>query len=491
MIQKLEEVFKKPFAVWVCIGIGLVFLLFINFKVDIGSPLLLSVGRFHPLVLHFPIVLLGLLMLVELVRLYGNIYVDFKIIFYGFILTLLSIVVTIKTGFLLYSSGEYSGILMDQHYQYALITGALSFISFGLYLNYVNSSKYYSVYVLSLFVANASLMYAGHQGASITHGRDYLTAYLPMITTESDKNESEDSISYFYKDVIQPTLEFKCGGCHNPMRAKGGLSITNYTDLFREGESGNTGIAKNDTFKSEIYRRVMLPDTAKEHMPPAGKINLTRDEIALLKFWIQSGVYENLRTDHITYAPIKDRISQMHPALKKYRLNLEKEKYSQAQIHHDLLFAAKELEVEIKKDEKDENNLYTLSNTFPPAPFDSRKLKELKPYLHLFSKVSLVSSQIDDADLYLVAQMENVKELYLQKTKIKGFGLLYLTRLPYLEILNVSFTDVDDKTLIDLIKFPALKEIYLYGTKTTKEVIQAVEKHKPGLKVYSEEGPYF
>ena len=491
MIQKLEEVFRKPLVVWVCIGIGLLFLLFINFSVDIESPVLLSIGRFHPLILHFPIVLLGLLFLVELIRLYGNVYIDFRILFYGFIFALLSIVIAIKTGFLLFSSGAYSGMLMDLHYKYALITGALSFISFGLFLKYVISSKYYSIYVLSLLAANGSLIYAGHQGASITHGKDYLTAYLPMITTRSDNKGNEDSISYFYKDVIQPTLEFKCGGCHNPTRAKGGLSVTNYSDMFKEGESGNTGMAKNDTLKSEIYRRIMLPDTAKEHMPPAGKTNMTRDEIALLKFWIQSGLYENLRTDHITYAPLKDRISQMRPALNKYKLNLKKEKYSLAQIHHNLLFLAKELEVEIKKDEKDENNLYTLSNTFPPAPFDSRKLKELKPYLDRFSKVSLVSSQIDDADLYWIAQMDNVKELYLQKTKIKGFGMLYLSRLPYLEILNVSFTDVDDKTLIDLIQFPELKEIYLYGTKTTKDVIQAVEKHKPGLKVYSEEGPYF
>jgi uncharacterized membrane protein len=491
LIQKLAEVFKKPFVVWICIGVGLLFLLFINFTADIQSPILLSLGRLHPLVLHFPIVLLGLLFLIELVRLYGNVDIDFKYLFFGFIIALISIVISIKTGFLLFSSGEYSGMLMDMHYRNALITGALSFSSFGLFLKYSQTSKFYSLYILSLLAANSTLIFTGHQGASITHGKDYLTAYLPLITARSEQKSADDSISYFFKDVIQPTLEFKCGGCHNPTRPKGGLSVTNYADLFKEAESGNAGIAKEDTFKSEIYRRIMLPDTAKDHMPPAGKINMTRDEIALVKFWIQSGAYENLRTDHITYAPLKDRISQMRPALQKYKLNLEKEKYTQAQIHQDLLFQAKELEVEIKKDESEENNLYTLSNTFPPAPFDSRKLKELKPYLDRFSKVSLVSSQIDDADLYLIGQMENVKELYLQKTKIKGFGLLYLARLPHLEILNVSFTDVDDKTLIDLLKFPALKEIYLYGTKTTRDVIQAVEKHKPGLKVYSEEGPYF
>jgi Leucine-rich repeat (LRR) protein len=87
--------------------------------------------------------------------------------------------------------------------------------------------------------------------------------------------------------------------------------------------------------------------------------------------------------------------------------------------------------------------------------------------------------------------MVNLKELYLQKTNIDGSGLLYLTNLPNLERLNLSFTKIDDRAAIDLLKVPKLKEVYLYRTNTTKEVIEALSKNKPSLSLLVEEGPYF
>lgn len=480
----------RPITLGGIIIISFIFIVLKFFPVSISSPLLLSIGRFHPLVLHMSLALLPILFGAEVLRLYINIKINNNWMIIGLLATILSLFATIKSGYFLFASGEYTGMLMDQHFNGALITLVLAVIAFFLLIQFTKHGKNYSLYYLVLLTANLSIVFTGHQGASITHGPDYLSAYVPLIGQKPETN-IHDSATYFYSDVIQPILDFKCGGCHNPSRAKGGLSLTTYADLLKKGESDVPGVTPSDTLHSEVYRRVLLPDSDKEHMPPAGKTNLTRDEIYLLKFWIQSGASNILPADYVTYAPVKDRISQMMPALKKYNLNLSKEKYTKIQIQNELMFLAKELEVEIKRDPKNDDYLYSLSNKFPPTPFDSRRLKELKPYLQQFSKVSLVSSQIDDADLYLIAQMDNVKELYLQKTKIKGFGLVQLSRLKTLEVLNISFTDTDDTILLDMLKFPALKELYVYGTKVTKDVILAVQKHRPNLKIYSEEGPYF
>jgi hypothetical protein len=45
--------------------------------------------------------------------------------------------------------------------------------------------------------------------------------------------------------------------------------------------------------------------------------------------------------------------------------------------------------------------------------------------------------------------------------------------------------------VIDLLKIPNLEEVYLYRTKATRQVTDALQKNKPGMKIYLQEGPYF
>jgi hypothetical protein len=68
---------------------------------------------------------------------------------------------------------------------------------------------------------------------------------------------------------------------------------------------------------------------------------------------------------------------------------------------------------------------------------------------------------------------------------------VYLLKLENLEILNLSFAPVDDKSALDLLKFPNLKKVYLYRTNTSKEVVEALSKYKPEVQFLLEEGPYF
>jgi hypothetical protein len=138
-----------------------------------------------------------------------------------------------------------------------------------------------------------------------------------------------------------------------------------------------------------------------------------------------------------------------------------------------------------------EPGLFSLRVKFPPAPFTNDQFRELAPYNDAFSRLSIASSGIDDNGLYHISQMANVKKLFLQKTNIDGAGFIYLMQMPNLETLNLSFTKIDDKVALDLLKFPSLKEVYLLGTKCTPQVVEALRKNKPGLKILIEEGPYF
>lgn len=160
-------------------------------------------------------------------------------------------------------------------------------------------------------------------------------------------------------------------------------------------------------------------------------------------------------------------------------------------LERELAEIANALSISISKDSTGDDDHYTIAMKFPPAPLTNDQFKVLHPYTDVFSKASLVSSGIDDAGLYYVSQMINLEKLFLQKTKLDGSGIIYLQNLHKLRILNLSFTNVDDKSAIDLLKIPNLEEVYLYRTNTSKQVVEALQKNKPGLKIYLQEGPYF
>ncbi|AWV98536.1 c-type cytochrome domain-containing protein [Arcticibacterium luteifluviistationis] len=494
--KPLERFLTKPVVI---ILLGLLGVLILGLKflnVTLESPILLTIGRFHPILLHFPIVLVLLVLGAEVLRFLKIIQIDSKVFFYSFLVMIVLTLVSIFSGYLLFASGEYSGYLMEQHFNGGVLTGCLLFVSFALFLYHWKSGKLYAVYLIALLATNGAALYTGHQGGNLTHGQNFLTEYLPMIGAEVEVESKVDSNQYLYEDIIQPILEAKCVGCHSTLRAKGNFSVSSFEDLFKEGKSGQTGLKHYLPDESELYLRVIMPDTVSDRMPPAGKTPLDDKEIAILKYWIANGAktkqgLADSTTADSTKLEMQLLVNQLEPALKRYRFNVHKLKLNAEKLAAELEYLATDMEVVIKRDEEAEGEMYTLSNTFPPAPFDSEKLAQLKPYLDVFTKVSLVSSQIDDADLYIIAQMSNLKELYLQKTKLRGSGLIHLSQLENLKVLNVSFTKVDDKALLDLVKFPALKEVYTYSTGTTKDVIIALQKYKPTLQIHAEEGPYF
>jgi hypothetical protein len=227
-------------------------------------------------------------------------------------------------------------------------------------------------------------------------------------------------------------------------------------------------------------------------MPPEGKTPLMDSEIALLKFWVASGATDTLK---VVEAQGVDTMTQvvkaLLPELVKYRRRARIEKVRQQELEEELQQLATRLGIVIRRDSLSDENLFAISMKFPPAPFTNEQFRELSPYFEVFSKASLISSGIDDAGLYYIGQMVNLRELYLQKTGVDGSGILYLQKLPHLEVLNLSFTKVDDKSVIDLLAFPSLREVYLYRTNTSMQVIEALRKFKPEVRFLLEEGPYF
>ena len=400
---------------------------------------------------------------------------------------------SVGAGYFLFASGDYAGKLMEQHYWAGIITGFTIFTTAALFIVNLGTGRLYAGYIVALIISNIAVALTSHLGGSITHGQDYLTEHLALITNSSDAHDPKSEAEMLvYEDMIAPIFEAKCLSCHNAQKAKGSFLMTSYENITKAGDSDSPSVTPKSPEKSELYNRVVLPEDHDDHMPPQGKTPLTRDEISLLKYWIESGAQSELHVQEAKKVDtVKMLIESLLPELSRYRRKSQIASIKMKTLEKELGELADALSISITKDSTSDENYFTIAMKFPPAPFTNEQFKLLHPYAAVFSKASLVSSGIDDDGLYFVGQMINLEKLFLQKTKLDGSGIIYLQNLPKLKILNLSFTNVDDKAAIDLIKIPNLEEVYLYQTNTSKQVVDALQKNQPGLKINLQEGPYF
>ena len=453
---------------------------------------LLMVGRFHPVILHFPIVLIILAFILELLRRLKVLKTADFVVTIILITAAITTIVAIASGFLLYASGDYSGALMQQHLWIGIITGVCILLTVAFYFIYHNNAKLYPLYAAGLLLSNGAVAYTSHLGGSITHGEDYLTEYLAMIGSKDDsvriKPEAE---MHVYEDMLVPVFEAKCIGCHNDSRSKGELSMASFQNIVKGGESGNPGIVVGKADSSEMYKRLILPEDDDDRMPPKGKTPLTHSETNLFKIWINRGADMNMRvTDLRRDSQANVMVNDILPELKRYRRKQQVALKKDEQLQRSLDTVARLLNISIHKDSTADENFYTVAMKFPPARLTNDEFIELNPFAGVFSKVSLVSSGIEDDGLYHVGHMVNLKELYLQKTNLNGSGLIYLRNLKQLEVLNLSYTKIDDKAVLELLNIPNLREVYLFQTKASADVIKALQEYKPTLRILMEEGPY-
>lgn len=154
-----------------------------------------------------------------------------------------------------------------------------------------------------LWVSLILITITGHLGGNLTHGSDYLTAYLPQpirgwVGMEARAEAIEggsiipkiDNIqqAIVYQQLVQPVLKQKCWSCHNAEKQKGKLRMDTPEFLMAGGEDGVI-IKAGMPLESEMIKRLLMDASEEHHMPPKGKTPMTEDEIAVLQWWVQHG----------------------------------------------------------------------------------------------------------------------------------------------------------------------------------------------------------
>jgi hypothetical protein len=191
-------------------------------------------------------------------------------------------------------------------------------------------------YRLTLLLSVTLMSVGAHFGANMVHGSKYLTEYAPkgiakavhdaeawifaLLPAPAKKEEPAPHAAEpvkgatpppapattaaggktVFQHIMMPILEAKCNKCHNADKSKGDLRMDTYELLLKGGERAGEALVPGKPDQSLIVTSVESPDDDDEHMPPEGKEQLTAEEKALLRWWVQSGASATQTVDEAT-----------------------------------------------------------------------------------------------------------------------------------------------------------------------------------------------
>ena len=395
-------------------------------------------GNFHPVVLHLPIgaFLFTFLLFVSQKYLKSNFNPAVRM---GLLFSFITSIITSIFGYILHLNGDYDSVLVDRHMWLAIATTIL--IGFVLYLH--KKQKPYN-HILSSFVfATVLLTITGHNGGSLTHGKDYLK--LPDFEKEISI-VSYDSIHVF-NQVISPILDSKCVKCHNTGKSKGNLMLSSIDKILLGGEKGQI-IKSNSSVDSRLYTYLNLPIDDEMHMPPDGNSQLNDNEKELIKLWIDEGA------DFYNFRKMNDDNFS-----KEILSFLPKEIASVDPPNRNDLVKLIENEFRIER--------ISTENNFIDVKYQGKSFKQ--SYLRLLSKVSDNIKRLDlsfvdlsSIDLSRVDNFENLTYLNLNNTKLttKKIQKLDLD----IQTLILSNNNFDVSVFDKFISNPTNERVFAYNT---------------------------
>ncbi len=297
-----EPIIRRPWFLTISGGFLIIAMLLMPILVgeadgEQAPDLVRFLGRFHPVLLHLPIGIFTLIFIQEFLILFTREKKIYSLvpIFIG----ASTAVLAMALGFLLYQGGGFEGSeLVKDH-----LWGGVAFACFAV-ATFIG--KAWTVKALAsqapfrilLLLSMGVMGYASHDGASITHGANYLTKYAPDPIREllglepRIEKETVPDIpieqQVVYADIVAPILEMRCVECHNEEKSKGNYRMDTY-DLLLEGGKEGEGLEAGNALDSNIIFRSELPEDDEEHMPPEGKTDIKDHELAIVKWWIDEG----------------------------------------------------------------------------------------------------------------------------------------------------------------------------------------------------------
>jgi uncharacterized membrane protein len=448
------------------IPLNAILLFFLLLEDRIVVPAWLQVaGRLHPMILHFPIVLIIAYALWEWIipeALRSRETAD--ILLLGAALTA---ALTAIMGLLLSREPEYEGAAIGWHKWLGALT---SFGLLGLWSFRASLRRQPTMTKAMSATALVMVVVAGHLGGTITHGEGFVLN--PIFSAKGNRPPFDEA--FVYTDLVAPILETKCGSCHGSGNAKGGLAMGSKEGLLRGGKDGKLWDT-TDASLGLLMSRIHLPMEEKHHMPPLDRPQLSEVEERILYAWIRSGSDFD---DKVIELPPGDTLRILVSGLLKATAD---EKYD---------FAAAD-EKKVQELNTNYRVITPLANGSPAlvvdfygaAFFRSAQLKELEPLRQQIVALNLDRMPVTDPDLATIGGFSNLRTLNLSFTNVTGGGLKALTGLKQLKTLSLAGTAVKAEDIRRLASIKTLRSLYIWNTGIVAGDIGALQKERSDLAI--------
>jgi len=440
----------------------LVFLLVFEDRINL-PPWLQMVGRMHPLLLHFPIVLMVVCIFLELVSGFKKTVSAEQDAIGDWLLLAASLtaVGSALMGLLLSKEEGYAKDVLAWHKWGGVFISLFTLGWYGL-RHYLKRKKI--VLLVAAVTGIVVVIITGHLGANITHGENFL---LAPVTVEKAKPNILLGDAVVFNDMVQPIIQAKCINCHNATKAKGELVMEAPASLLKGGKSGVLWDSAQPDF-GLLMQRLHLPADNKKHMPPIGKPQLTNEEQNIIYHWIRSGGGFTVK---VTSLPETDTLRMLANA---YFTTIQTDVYAFK--------------------EADDGQIKSLNNNyrhvsplaigspalgvyfFGAAQFNPTQLLELLDVKEQVVSLNLNKMPVTDNDLKTISKFSNLRKLNLSFTNITGNGLAALRPLTELKHLALSGTKINAANLAVLASLPSLLQLIIWNTPAQAENLVALQK---------------
>ncbi len=419
-----------------------------------GAQLVQFIGRFHPLTVHFPIALILLVPVLEIVGRFERFsYLRLSSSFVLGFATAAAIVAAFL-GWCLARTGGYSGPLVTQHMWGGVTLTAVCWLCWVLHGSQSgpNIGRYYAA---GLTGAVLLVSWTGYRGGQISQGEDHLTEYMPVFLRHvfglpDNTPLVQASADSFYTVRVQPIFTERCVTCHGPTKQKSGLRLDSYGWLMRGGKHGavlNPGNSQN----SDLFRRITLSPEHDDFMPKGKKQPLAPDQVRLIELWIGAGASGTL-----PLSAMKDLPAAVSAPAAPIQVSFP-------EIDPVAVTKARESVAPI---------VAQLQKKFPNIlDYESRGSADL------VLNASLLGSGFGDSDAQAFAAVaEHITVADFSRTAITDRAAPAIIAMKHLRVLRLTGTKITDETLKALAGLDQLQSLNVYGTRVTPAALVFMEK---------------
>jgi uncharacterized membrane protein/mono/diheme cytochrome c family protein len=432
------------------------------------------IGRLHPLLVHLPIgiLVIGLILYWwQRIDPGKNFSAALRPIF---MLGAIAAVVSCLTGLALANQGEYDETAVNRHRNTGIAL-AIVCLYFWFLLTKDAYGKRTSYLSYSIMIM---LLITGHYGASLTHGSGFLfgSSSEGSYQIRPIANVQE---ALAYQDVIDPILQQKCVSCHGADKQKGKLRLDAEEYVRKGGKNGEVVNGKED---AELLSRILLPPDDEDHMPPKEKGQLSKDQVALIRWWISEGADFKARVKDIKQdASIKTSLVKLQGEQSDEETEKVVELPEVDAAPNALIEQLKNSGVVVVPVAAGSNllqvNLINMTEFRPETWQSLGKLSAQAWNLKADQKL------VDNKAMAGISELKNLRRLSLAGASVNDSALVFISKLNELEFLNLAGTGVTAEGLGVLSALKKLRTLYLFETKIDSAKISIVQSKLPGVKL--------